>query len=95
MAEYVFLFMVSGIEPIVTKHFNMFFWDMNNQAFYKVRSRKALRDIFIIFMSDIVESHIFTVIFINAGSGNNRTYKVSADVFNGDIRSTEVWFAPT
>lgn len=42
-------------------------------------------------MSGMMKSYIFTVIIINTRCGNNRPAKESADVFNGAIRSTEIW----
>ena len=38
-----------------------------------------------------MKGYIFAVISINTRCGNNRSAEVSADVFNGDIRSAKIW----
>lgn len=43
-----------------------------------------------VFMLCVVKSNEFTIIFINVGDNNNGMSKVSADVFNGYIRSAKV-----
>lgn len=86
--------MVSGIETIVTQHFKMFFRDMNNQPFNKVHSRNAFGDVFIVFMSGVVKGYVFTIIFVNTGSGNDRTTKISGDIFYSNIRGTEIRLCP-
>lgn len=84
--------MVTGVETIVTQHFEMLFRDMNNQPFYKVKGRNTFRNILIVFMSCVVKGNVIAIIFVNTGSGNNRTTEISADIFNSDIGSTEIWF---
>ena len=63
---------------------------MQDQAFDKVNGGDAFCDRFMVLMSLIMERHTIPVIGINPGSSNNRSPKVSADVFNGDIRRTQV-----
>lgn len=43
-------------------------------------------------MALIMERHTIPVTGINPGSGNDRSSKVPADIFNGDIRRTQVRF---
>ena len=38
-----------------------------------------------------MKGYIFAVLSINTRCGNNRSAEVSADVFNGDIRSAKIW----
>ena len=78
--------MVLCINAIVSDHFKMLVRDMYNQAFDKVGDGNTFRDRFMILMALIMERHEITVIGINPGSSNNRSPKVSDDVFNGDIR---------
>lgn len=40
----------------------------------------------------VVESHIFPIVGIDAGGGNDRPAKVAADIFDNSIRITEIWF---
>ena len=82
--------MVLCINAVVADHFKMLVRDMYNQAFDKVGDGNTFRDRFMILMALIMERHEITVIGINPGSSNNRSPKVSADVFNGDIRRTQV-----
>ena len=79
--------MVLGIDTIVTQHLEMFFGDMDDEAFDEVQGGNAFFDGFVIFVPCVVKSNKFTIIFINAGGSNNGTPQVSADVFDGYIRS--------
>ena len=83
--------MMFCIYPIVAEHFEKFFGDMDNQFFDEVQSRDGFGNSFVIFVSGIMKSYIFTVIMINTGCGNNRSAEISADVFNGNIRGAEIW----
>ena len=78
--------MVFCINAVVADHFKVPVRDMYDQPFDKVNGRDAFCDCFMILMALIMERHEITVIGINPGSSNNRSPKVSDDVFNGDIR---------
>lgn len=69
----------------------MFFGDVYNQFLDEVQSRDGFSNCFVVFVSGVMKGYIFAVIIINTGCGNNRSAEVSADVFNGDIRSAETW----
>lgn len=84
--------MVFCINAIVAYHFKVLVRDMYDQTIDKVNVRDTFRDGFMILMAFIMECHIIPVIGINPGSGNDRSSKVSADIFNGDIRRTQVRF---
>ena len=83
--------MMFGIYPIVAKHFKMFFGDVDNEFLNEVQSRNGFSNSFIVFVSGVMKGYIFAVISINTRCGNNRSAEVSADVFNGDIRSAKIW----
>ena len=46
----------------------------------------------IILMFIVVESHIIAIVRINAGGGNDRTSKVTADIFYGSFGSAFAGF---
>ena len=69
----------------------MFFGDVYNQFLDEVQSRDGFSNCFVVFVSGVMKGYIFAVIIINTGCGDNRSAEVSADVFNGDIRSAEIW----
>lgn len=83
--------MMFGIYPIVAKHFKMFFGDVDNEFLNEVQSRNGFSNSFIVFVSGVMKGYIFAVLSINTRCGNNRSAEVSADVFNGDIRSAKIW----
>jgi hypothetical protein len=85
--------MMFGIDAIITNHFKMFVRDMNDQTINKVDGRNAFGNGFVIFVSLIMKRDGVTVIRINSGSCNNRSPKISADIFNGDIRGAFVRFS--
>ena len=92
--EFLFLFMVFCIDTIIAKHLKVFFRDMYNEPFNKIEGRNTFFDGFVIFVSGVMESDIITIVFINAGSSNNRTPQVSADIFDGNVRGTEIGLGP-
>ena len=84
--------MVFCINAIVAYHFKMPVRDMYDQTIDKVNGRDTFGDGFMILMALIMERHTIPVIGINPGSSNDRSSKVPADIFNGDIRRTQVRF---
>ena len=76
---------VPGIDAPVTDHFEMFFRDMADETFYEFQDRYGLFHIGIIFMAVVMESDVLSVIFINAGSGDDRPTKITTDVFGDDF----------
>ena len=85
-------FPVSCIEPVITRHFEMLFWDMLDEKRDEIHDGNSFFHVRIIFVSIVMESHIFPIVRIDAGSGNDGTPKVAADVFNDGIRITEIGF---
>jgi len=55
------------IYPIVAKHFEMFFRDVDNQFLDEVQSRNSFSNSFVVFVSGVMKGYIFTVIIINTG----------------------------
>ena len=82
--------MMFCIYPIVAKHFEMFFGDMDNEFLNEVQSRNGFSNSFIVFVSGVMKSNIIPVIRINTRSCNYRSAKISADVFNSNIRFTMI-----
>ena len=87
------MFMMFCIKAIVTNHFEMLVRDMNNQALNKVDGRNAFGYSFVIFMPLVMKSDVDAIISINSGGGNNGTPQVSADIFDRNIRRTEIGFS--
>lgn len=85
-------FPVSGIDATVTDHFEMFFRDMADETPDEFQDRHGLFHIGIIFMAVVVESDAVPIIVINAGSGDDRPSKVTADILRHRFRITFVWF---
>jgi len=83
---------MSCIKPIIASHFEMFFRYMLCQEFHEIQNRNGFLDIGIILVFIIMEGHIFTIVGINPGSGNDRPAKIAANIFNNGIRITQVRF---
>ena len=79
-----------GINSIIANHFEMFFGYMDDKLFDKFNSRNGFGNELVIFMTIVVKGDIFTVIIIDARVSNNRPSKISANVFNSDIRSAKI-----
>ena len=87
-----FLFMMFGIDPVVSQHLKVFFWDMYDQAFDEFHGRDAFFDGLIIFVSGIVKGYVGAVIFINARGSNDGTSEITTDIFDCDIRGAGIGF---
>ena len=85
-------FAVPCIESVITCHFEMFFRYVLDKQGDKVHYRDRFFDVGIVFVFIVVEGHIFPIIGINAGGGNNRAAEITADVFYNSVSVTEVWF---
>lgn len=91
-AELFIRFPVSCIEPVITSHLEMFFWDMLDEKGNEVQYGNCFFHIGIILMFIVVESHIVPIVRINARGGNNRASEVTADVFYDCVSVAEVGF---
>ena len=83
---------MSGINATITNHLVVLFRDMLNEAFNKIHYRNRFFYVCIILMTIIVKSDKVTIIFIDSGSGNNRTTEITTDVFYDNIWVTFVRF---
>ena len=94
MMEFVIFYMGSGIKPIVTNLFKMFFWNVSDQSFDEIHGGKSFFHIVIIFMTVVVKRDriINRVVVINAGSGDDGSAQIPADVVNHLFWLTAVWF---
>ena len=79
--EFFILFPMTGIYAIIADHFEMFFRDVLDEEFHEFKSSDCFNDKFIILMTIVMEGDIFTIIFINAFRGDNRSAQVTADIF--------------
>lgn len=68
-----------------------FFRNMADEPFDKVYDRNSFLNVLVIFMTVVMESDKIACIRIDSGSGNNRTIKVSTDIFGNSLRVTTVW----
>ena len=79
--QFLILFSMAGINAVITDHFEMLFRDVLYKKFHKFESRDSHNHKFIVFVTVVMEGDIFTIIFINAFCGDNRSAKVTADIF--------------
>lgn len=75
------LFSVLGIYAIIADHFEMFFRDVLDEELHEFKSGDGHNHKFIVFVAIVMESDIFTIIFINTFCSDNRSAKVTADIF--------------
>lgn len=86
--EMLVCFAVACVQTAIADHFEMFLRYVPDQAFDEIHDRDCFLYKFIIFMSVVMKSDLFTIIFINPGSGDHRTPKITSDVFDGSFRIT-------
>ena len=79
-------FAVSCVQAAIADHFEMLLRDMPDQAFDEIHDRDRFLYKFIIFMPVVMKSDLFTIIFINPGSGDHRTSKITTDIFDRSFR---------
>ena len=79
--EFFVLFPMTGIYAIIADHFEMFFWDVLDEEFHEFKSSDGYYHKFIVLVTIVMESDIITIIFINAFRSDNRSAKVTADIF--------------
>ena len=66
----------------------MFFRNVNDESFDEIQSRNTFGDCLIVFMSSVMKGYSITVIIIDAGSGDDRTTKITTNIFDCDIDIT-------
>lgn len=82
---FVLLFM-PGIKSIIADHFKLSFRDVLDESGNKFYSRNRFGDKNIVFMPVIVKRNGIAIIRVNAGGGDDRASKVSANIFKDDVR---------
>lgn len=86
------VFAVSGVNAIVSDHFEMLFRDVSDQPFNEIHNRNLFGDPFFIFMAVVVKGDGITIIMVNPFCGDDRPSEISADVFNNIGRITFLIF---
>ena len=81
-----------GIDAAIADHLIMLFWDMLDEAANELHGRDGFFYILFIFMAVVMESNKVSIIFIGPGGGNDRTSKISADIFYGSFGSAFAGF---
>lgn len=89
-----FLLVMFRIDTIITQHFKMFFWYVNNQPLNEFHGGNAFGNCFVVFVPGVVESNKVPIIFVDTGRSNYRSPKISCDVFDCDLGSAVIWFGP-
>lgn len=85
-------FTVPCVNAIIANHLEVLFWNVLNKPLDEFESGNPFGDQNIIFMAGVMEGDKVTVIVIDAGSGDDRSAKIPADVFGDDAWMTFVWF---
>ena len=79
------------IQSSISDHFKVFFWNVADETFDEIHGRDCFLDIFFIFMAVVMKSNHFAIIFINTGSGYDRTSEIATNIFDYVFRVTFVW----
>ena len=82
----------SGINIAIADHLKMFFRDMADQTLDKFHNRNGFFHIFVILMTVVMKCDKIAVIAVNAGSGDDGTTKIAADVFQDGRGITFIGF---
>ena len=63
----------------------MLFRDMLDQTGNEFHYRDGFHNKFVVLMPVVMKGNIFPIVFIDAGSGNDGSAKISADVFGNSL----------
>ena len=74
------------IQTIVADLLEMFFRDMADQTGNEFHYGDGFYNKFVVFVPVVMKGNIFAIVFINAGSSDNGSAKISADVFGNNLR---------
>ena len=86
-------FWFRSIDTVITDHFEMLFRDVNNKLFNKLNSMESLNNENIVLMSVVMESNIFTIIGIDVRRSNNRSAKITTDIFENISIACDIGFS--
>lgn len=84
--------MVFGINPIIADHFKMLVGNMADELLDKVHGRKGFVDQKSILMAVIMKGNRLPIIGVNAGTGNDRTPQITADIIGNLMGIADVGF---
>ena len=65
---------------------------MLNKPLNEFHRRNRFAYVFVVFMPVVMKGNGITIITVNSGSGNYRTTKISADIFDYNFRITFIRF---
>lgn len=80
------------IDTIITQHFKMLLWYVDNQSLDEFHGGDAFGNHFVIFVSGVMESNKIPIIFVNTGRSNYGSPKISCDVFDCGLGSAVIGF---
>lgn len=80
------------IESAIPNHFVILFGDVTDEPLYEFHSRNRFCYELFILVPVVMESNPFSIVFINSGSGNDRTAKITSNVFYDGFWITEAGF---
>lgn len=83
---------MAGIETSITDHFEMLFWYVPDQSLNEFHGRNRFFYVLFVFMSVVMESNHFAIVFINSGCSDDRTPQISTDIFDNCFGVTFVRF---
>lgn len=92
-AEFFVRAAVACIDAIITNHLEIRFRNVADKPFHEIQYWNGLVNKFVVFVPVVVESNRITIVLVDAGSGDSRTPKISADIFGDDGRITKVGFS--
>lgn len=81
-----------GIKSVIADHFKLSFRDVLDQSGNKFYNRNRFSDKCVVFMPVIVKRNGVAIIRVNAGGGNDRASRVSANIFKDYVRFTVFGF---
>lgn len=81
-----------GINLIIADHFKMLVGNMTDEPLDKVHGGKGFMDKNAVFMTVVMKSDRLAIIGVDAGSGNDGTTEVTADIVGNLVGITDIGF---
>ena len=82
---------VTGVDAAITDRFIMLFRDVADETLDKFQSRDGFFHIFVILVAVIMEGNKISIVTVDAGSGDDRSPEIAADIFGNSFRIAFVW----
>lgn len=93
MKQIFLLVVMLRIKPIIANHLKMFLRDMANQSGNKIQNGNSFNHELTILVAVVMKGNQRPIVRINTRGSNDRSAKITADIFDGMVSGTGMGFS--